>query len=129
VKHVGSKFPSSSQNTNKHPAAIQSNAPVQCKTTPLDEALFVSGKPLILLIPAFEALVVADGVNDGPMTTCEMVVGIRIIVVMAKPIEVKLLDSVEVFGVLGTVPVAIVTDGRPVTIEHTLSNAGNEKAM
>jgi len=126
VKHVGSKFPSSSQNTNKHPTAIQSNAPVQCKTTPLDEALFVSGKPLI---PAFEALVVADGVNDGPMTTCEMVVGIRIIVVMAKPIEVKLLDSVEVFGVLGTVLVAIVTDGRPVTVEHTLSNAGNEKAM
>lgn len=111
---------STSQNTNKSPTTNPSNAPVHLKITLLGKALFVSGKPPIPVFPAFEAVLVVDGINDGPMTVCEITIVVDVLVAIEPP---------EVFGVLEAVPVGIVRDGKPVvTIRHLVSNARNDKA-
>lgn len=87
----------------------------------LGKALLFNGE----LLPALE---VADGVDDGPMVTCEIVVGRTNVGELLRAGAVVLRTSGVVLGTSGVeVPVAIVTDGRPLTVEHMESNAENKK--
>lgn len=121
--------------------------------TILDEALLFNGKPLLevtALVVVLEvtalALVVGgvdDGVDDGPMTTCEMeeltvITEVKVFALTVVPGCVETVAGVA-FGefavilsvlpvggrVPGRVPVlvlGIVTTGRPVTVSHAVAN-------
>ena len=79
----------------------------------------------MLVPPTLEIPVGADVVDDGPMTTCEMVVTGAIVD------GTFAVDGTTAVGVLwDDVPgvVLIVTDGTPATVEHKFSKARNENA-
>ena len=91
------------------------------------KALLFNGKPpilavLALVLPTLKEVLGADVVDDGPMTTCERVVGTAVVTETG-----VVYGSVAVFGVLWGVPplVLIVTDGIPAD-EHVVSNARKE---
>ena len=86
------------------------------------------------MFPVVEAVLVADDVDDGSMTICEMVVvgkmmGIDVLETMGPP-ESVVTGAAEVVSVPTAVLVVvpgIVTTGRPTTPSHPVVNAGNEK--
>lgn len=116
----------------------------------MDEALPFNGKPLLEVtalvvggVLEVTALVVG-GVDDefGPMTTCEMeemlvIAEARVFALAVVPgcvetvVEAAFGEFAVVVPLGGRVPVlvlGIVTTGRPVTVSHVVSNAGNERA-